>query len=112
MFRLLLLALVIASTAPALPARSKDLDWQDGVVTFRQTVRAGHAVGSAQRYRYLYRVRGSAGRYLVVLDRPLNASLQSPVSFSISGRHLFIRDEDGAEYKAAIVRQARPALRR
>jgi hypothetical protein len=108
MLRLLLLALMIASSVPDLPAKTRDRDWQEGIVTFRQTLRTG----PAQHYRYLYRVRGPGGRYLVMLDQPLSALPNSPVTFSVSGRHLLIRDEDGSEHKAAIVRRAWPDRRR
>jgi hypothetical protein len=105
MFRLLFLVLSIACLAPAdLPARIKDRLWQEGELTFRKTVIPTHN----QRPQYVYRVRGSGGRYLVRLDEPLTVSLFSSITFSISKRHLFIKDEDGSERKAAIVRRNAP----
>jgi len=112
MFRLVLLALSIVCTAPDLLGKAHDRLWQDGILTFRQTVRAGRGAHWAQRHRYVYRVCEPGGRYLVVLNEPLSASVSSPVSFSVSKRHLFIRDEDGSERKAEIVHRTGLALRR
>jgi hypothetical protein len=110
--RLALLALSIVCTAPALLGEAKDRPWQDGVLTFRQTVMAGRGSRRAQRHRYVYRIHAPGRRYLVRLDEPLRAWLYSPVSFWVSKRHLFIRDEDGSEHKAAIVHRTELELRR
>jgi hypothetical protein len=91
-------------------AQPDDRRWQDGVLVSRRTLPAGEHRSSN---RYLYRVRGGAAHYLVVLDRPLELETPAPVKFSVGRRHVVICDADGAERRAHLVQTVRfgPALR-
>lgn len=100
----------IARAAGQSAAPSDERRWQEGVLVSRRTLPAGDRRSSN---RYLYRVRGGAAHYLVVLDQPLELETPAPVKFSVSRRYVVICDADGAERRAHLVQTVRfsPALR-
>ena len=83
-------------------ATSHDRVWQDGVLVSRRTVPAGRNTFQNQ---FIYRVRGGTARYVVVSDEPLRLDLHVPMRFSVTRRHLLIRDLDGSERRTAILRR-------
>jgi hypothetical protein len=82
--------------------------WQDGELLSRKTVPAGRTF---LRNQYVYRLRGSNCRYLVVSDTALQLDLFVPMKFSIGRRHIFIQDADGQERPAHILQKAAPRRR-
>jgi hypothetical protein len=100
----------MATAAAKSAGKAKDRLWQEGVLVSRKTLPAAEQRPGG---RYLYRVRGGAARYLVLLDRPLGLDVPVPVRFSVSRKHVVIRDVDGAERRAVLVETERlsPALR-
>jgi hypothetical protein len=77
--------------------------WQDGEILSRKTVLVGR---TSLRSEYVYRVRGSNGRYLVVSDTALQLDLFQPMRFSIGRRHILIQDADGQERRTQILQKA------
>jgi hypothetical protein len=77
--------------------------WQDGELVSRKTVPLGRTF---LKNEYVYRVRGSNCRYVVVSKTPLQLDLYVPIKFSASRKHIFIQDADGHELKAQILEKA------
>jgi len=83
--------------------------WQDGEILSRKTVPIGRTF---LKNRYVYRVRGSDCRYIVVAKTPLQLDLYVPMRFSAGRNHIFIQDADGQERKAQILQKATLSHRR
>jgi len=88
----------------AAPVRS----WQDGELVSRKTVPVGRTF---LKNEYVYRVRGSNCRYVVVSKTPLQLNLYVPMKFSASGKHVLIQDADGHQLKTQIIQKATFARR-
>lgn len=89
-------------------AGTPDRLWQDGELLSRKTVPVGRTF---LRNQYVYRLRGSNVRYLVVSDTALQLDLYVPMKFSIERKHVFIQDADGQERRAHILQKATPHRR-
>jgi hypothetical protein len=81
-------------------SKSKTRLWQEGELVSKKTIAVGHT-----RYQYVYRVRGSDLRYLIVLNEPLKLNLYVPIKFSVGRRNIFIQDLDGIQRKTVILEQ-------
>ena len=103
------LGMVLLLLAPFVgPAETPARLWQDGELLSRKTVPMGRTF---LRNRFVYRVRASNRRYVVVCDAPLQLDLYVPMKFAIERRHIFIQDADGKERRAHILRDAPPRNR-
>jgi hypothetical protein len=106
MLRLAAIWLVLLSLAPALPAATGTPPWQQGEITSKRTLPyQKHSLS----HRYLYRVRGPHGRYLVLSNQPLKLEPFAPMKFAVRHRHIFILDADGQECEATIIEKDRVA---
>src|ERR1700687_5423902 len=88
-------------------SKSKTRPWQEGELVSRKTIPVGHT-----RYQYVYRLRGSDVRCLIVLKEPLKLDLHVPIKFSVRRRNIVIQDSDGVQRKTVILEQRRNTLYR
>jgi hypothetical protein len=100
--RILLGAVLILLTPLMGLAEAQGRLWQDGEILSRKTVLVGR---TSLRSEYVYRVRGSNCRYLVVSDTALQLDLFQPMKFSIGRRHILIQDADGQEHRTQILQK-------
>jgi hypothetical protein len=97
------LSIILILLAPFALAGTQDRLWQEGELLSRKTVPVGRTY---VRKQYVYRVRGSNCRYLVVSDTALQLDLFVPMKFSTDHRRIFIQDADGKERVAQILQRA------
>jgi hypothetical protein len=83
--------------------------WEEGLLVSRKSVDVGRG---GIRHKYVYRLRGTAARYIVAANKPLKLDLMVPVKFTKVRRHLLIQDADGKECKVSMVERDRTALGR
>ena len=93
---------LLSLTQSTARAASTGQVWQEGELVSRKTVPVGHDVFQKQ---FVYRVQAGTARYVVVSDEPLRLDLHVPMRFSVTRRHLLIRDLDGSERRTAILRR-------
>ena len=93
---------LLSLTQSTAQAASTGQVWQEGELVSRKTVPVGHDVFQKQ---FVYRVQAGTARYVVVSDEPLRLDLHVPMRFSVTRRHLLIRDLDGSERRTAILRR-------
>jgi len=93
---------LLSLTQSTARAASDGQVWQEGELVSRKTVPVGHDVFQKQ---FVYRVQAGTARYVVVSDEPLRLDLHVPMRFSVTRRHLLIRDLDGSERRTAILRR-------
>jgi hypothetical protein len=75
--------------------------WQEGEIVSRKTVAVGHR---NSRTGYVYRIKAGGRQYVARLDQPLSLGVYAPVEISVQRKHLLVRDADGSEQKAFLVR--------
>jgi len=75
--------------------------WQEGEIVSRKTVAVGHR---NQRTGYVYRIKAGGQQYVARLEQPLSLGVYAPVKFSVERKHLLVRDADGSEQKASLLR--------
>lgn len=100
LFSLLLPVLCAAATAQQV--------WQEGEILSRKTVAVGRR---NPRTGYVYRIKAGSQQYVARFDRPLSLGLYAPMKFSVGRKHLTVRDADGSEQKASILRTREMTVR-
>jgi hypothetical protein len=106
---LLVLLSLPLSSVPAVAYGAHNQRWQEGEILSRKTVAPGH---HNLRTRYVYRIKSGSVQYVARFDQPLSLAPYTPLMFSVVHKHLFVRDANGSELKASILKRAEPGIRR
>jgi|SRR5215831_13136949 len=94
------LALVWIAAITLTVAEGKPHVWQDGHITSHRTLAA---VGHSPNRQHLYGITFGGQRYMFILDRPLQVTVNDGVKFSPTRKHVLILDSDGQQRKGALL---------